>query len=136
MENIKKYDINQTIWNNTYLNATYLGIAKHGNYYGIKLLVENKTDIPLSLEGKNICMEDFVITESTTIVSELLPHKKIFTDAVMMFSDIENLGIYDIEKMKDIELTLIYKIDFEIILTSPTIMLNVQEYIPRKNIIF
>lgn len=133
---MKKYNAKQVIWENTYLNVTYLGIAKHGNYYGIKLLVENKTDIPMSLDGKNICMGDFVVTESTTIVYELLPHKKIFTDAVMMFGDLENLGIYNIEKMKDIELTLIYKVDFETILTSPTIMLNVQEYIPRKNIIF
>ena len=129
----KKYDINQVIWDNNCVRVTYVGIVKQGNFWGIKLLVENKLDKPLTLNSYNICMDDFVVTTSSMICYELPAHRKIFAEASMMFSDLVDLGIETINDMSDIELTLGCEENFEKIAESSPILIVAKEYMASES---
>lgn len=129
----KKYDINQVIWDNNCVRVTYVGIVKQGNFWGIKLLVENKLDKSLTLNSYNICMDDFVVTTSSMICYELPAHRKIFAEASMMFSDLVDLGIETINDMSDIELTLGCEENFEKIAESSPILIVAKEYMASES---
>ena len=127
-----RYNVNQVVWDNEYVSVTYVGIVKQGNFWGIKMLVDNKMDIPLTLSAYNICMNNFVVTNSSTICYNLPAHRKMFAEASMMFSDLEDLGINCIEDMSDIELTLACEEDFKKIQESLPMILCVKEYVANN----
>lgn len=127
-----RYNVDQVVLDNDYVSVTYVGIVKQGNFWGIKMLVENKRDIPLTLSAYNICMNDFVITNLSTICYNLPAHRKIFAEASMMFSDLEDWGIKCIEDMSDIELTLVCQEDFKKIQESLPMILCVKEYVANN----
>lgn len=131
--NAKIYDVNQVIWDNDFLKVTYVGITKQGNFWGIKMLVENKRNTRITLQAHRITMDDDLVTDSTIIINDLLPGKMIFAEASMMFYTLEEMGINSIEQMLNIKLTLTCEALLEQVATSPRITLCPQEYNSGKS---
>lgn len=125
------YDINQIILDNEYTRVIYVGLVKQGNFWEIKMLIENKVDKPLTLKCKDICLDDFRISEYSTIVRDLPGYYKAFEHASMMFCDLEDLGIENIEDMYNIKFSLICEIDFEVIAETLPLQVKAKKYIPK-----
>ena len=129
--NQQVYGINQILLDNEYIRIVYVGLVKQGNFWEIKMFIENKIDKPLTLKCKNICMDDYRISECSTIVRDLPGHYKTFEHASMMFCDLEDLGIENIDDMYNIEFSLICEIDFEIVIETLPLQVKAKEYISK-----
>ncbi|MDC6138758.1 hypothetical protein PO869_01815 [[Ruminococcus] gnavus] len=127
------YNVNQIILDNNYVRVTYVGLVKQGNFWEIRLFIENKSDKPLTLKCKNICMGDFYLSEYSGIVQDLPGLHKTFKHASMMFSELEDLGIEDIKDMYDIEFSLVCEIDLEIVAESLPLRVKAMKYISKNS---
>lgn len=127
------YNAGDVIWNSNYVVVTYMGIHKEGNYWGIKMLFENKSEIPISVKYKDISMNGFVFSGTYYIMLDLPPEMKAFEDASIMFEDLKTIGVKKIEEMGDIKLKLFSENeDYKKLEESDVITLHIQEYKTRR----
>lgn len=121
-------DLDDIIWNNKYVRVTYKGIKICGNFYALKMLVENKTEKELTLKACNMSVNGIIFRSSEIIINDLPAHRKICEHASIMFNEMREIGIRKISEMNDLQLKLECVFDYETIMKSGIIKLSSVEY--------
>lgn len=110
--------------------VVYKGVYKFNGLfaqgYRIRFIIENKTDYPLRIVGKNISANGFVVSTSDLFNSEVDSRKKVIDTVLMGQSNLSSAGIKKVSDMKELKISFEYEMN-KIKIRTPEIILEPYE---------
>lgn len=100
------------LFENSDLSIVYKGVYKFDGLFAqghrIRFIIENKTNHKMSISGKSISANGFVVTSSDLFNSDVEPHKKLIDTVLMNGSNLKTAGIKSVQDMSELAIMFEY----------------------------
>lgn len=125
---LEEFSYGTIVYSNEYVNLTYLGLRKGGNFWGIYFLIENKSNFDISVEINDFRMWKCIIHIFPYISFDIKPNTKIINHISMSLDNLFDLGINSLQDMNDVSLIFVCGKGDAVICRSSLITIPIIDY--------